>query len=247
MSFYEIMHKQISKLGLNRFRWFGEIRKRTIPLLNDLSKPIKINDSFYMFTDSYDTLDLLANRTYEPQQTKFFNENAKKGDDAIALDIGANIGYFSLLFAEKCKKVYSFEPEAANYKLLSRNIKLNGFEDKIVAERMALSDKKANLQLELQPYNKGAHHVTDQKTGKNIQEIKAVSLNEYFKGKRKPDYIKMDVEGYENMVIKGGMDVFKAAKLIVFEDTTGKARKLIAAMGFEVKPFDNANFYAKKR
>lgn len=56
MSFYEMAHRQISKLGLNRFKWFGEIRKRTIPILNDLSKPIKINDSFYMFTDNYDSL-----------------------------------------------------------------------------------------------------------------------------------------------------------------------------------------------
>jgi FkbM family methyltransferase len=245
MSFYEMAHRQISKLGLNRFKWFGEIRKRTIPLLNDLSKPIKINNSFYMFTDNYDTLDLLANRTYEPKQTKFFNENARKGDK-IALDIGANIGYFSLLFAGMCSRVYAFEPEEANYKLLSRNIKLNGFEKKIVAEQLAVSDRRAKLQLELEPYNRGAHRITNQKTGKNIEGVQAVSMDDYFKGKRKPDYIKMDVEGYEDVVIKGGKDVFKSAKLIVFEDTTGKARKAIAALGFKVKPFDNANFYAKK-
>lgn len=244
MTTYEVIHRQLSKLGWGKFVWFNKMRKFMIPILNDLKKPILINNSFYMFTDSFDTLDLLANKTYEPKQTKFFNKNAKKG--TIGLDIGANIGYFSLPFAGICDKVYAFEPEKANYDLLSRNIKLNRMNEKIVAEQMALSDRKQKLKLEVEPYKAGEHKITSREKGRNIEEVTGISLDEYFKNRQKPDYIKMDVEGYEETVIRGGRKVFSSARFVIFEDKIGNAKERISALGFRVKPFDDSNFYAEK-
>ena len=67
------------------------------------------------------------NLIHEEYTTKIFENIVKEGD--IAIDCGANIGYFTLLFAKlvgKEGKVYAFEAEPRNYNLLARNIKLNG-------------------------------------------------------------------------------------------------------------------------
>lgn len=236
--FYKKMHKRLIRSARPDLL----LRFLMVPLIN--RKPILINNSFYMYTDKYDSPDLIANKTYEPKITKFFNENARK--NTIMLDIGANIGYYSILSARICDKVYAFEPEHNSYRRLLKNIRLNNMGGKIIAEEKALSDKKQKLQLEIQPFNLGGHYVIENgyKNRWPIKEVQGISLDEYFKDKQKPDYIKMDVQGYEPTVIKGGMKTFKNAKFIIFEDTSHQACKQIESLGFKVHSFNDAiDFY----
>lgn len=226
-------------------------KKFTVPLKN--RNPILINNSFYMYTDNMDSLNLIKNRTYEPKITKLLNNSLKK--DSIMLDIGANIGYYTLLSGQICKKVYAFEPEKDNYRILEKNIHLNSIngkipENKIIAENLALSDKMQELELEIQPFNKGGHSIV--KNGRNTkwhkQIVQATTLDEYFNNKDCPDYIKIDVEGYEAQVINGGRNVFRNAKLIVFEDNSSLAYNLIKDLGFKLYRIDsNHNYYAIKK
>ena len=60
---------------------------------------------------------------WEPFETKIVKKLVQRGD--VAVDIGANIGYYTLLFSRLVKlsgKVFAFEPEPANFSLLKKNI-----------------------------------------------------------------------------------------------------------------------------
>ena len=81
-----------------------------------------------MFIDQDDSMGLALNGEYEPVETKLILELVKPG--AAILDIGANIGYYSLLFAKligPSVQVYAFEPDPYSYDLLQQNILENGY------------------------------------------------------------------------------------------------------------------------
>src|SRR4030042_7144688 len=68
------------------------------------------------------------NLIHEKATTELFKTMVKEGD--VVLDMGANIGYFTILAARlvgKKGKVYSFEPEPRNYSYLKKNIELNKY------------------------------------------------------------------------------------------------------------------------
>ena len=72
-----------------------------------------------MYLDSSDSLRLSTNGVFEPYTTEVIKQNISNGD--LVMDIGANIGYFTLIMAKGIKengKVFSFEPEPKNFELL---------------------------------------------------------------------------------------------------------------------------------
>lgn len=79
-----------------------------------------------MYLDEKDTLYISLDKIYEPCETIFFQNEVNKGH--VVLDIGANIGYYTLLFAKKVGldgHVFAFEPEPQNFALLSKNVEIN--------------------------------------------------------------------------------------------------------------------------
>ena len=78
-----------------------------------------------MFLDNMDSLNLSWYRVYEPFETKFVLDEINRGD--VVLDLGANIGYCTLLFATRVGpygKVFAFEPSPMTFKILSKNFEL---------------------------------------------------------------------------------------------------------------------------
>ena len=78
------------------------------------------------------------------------------------VDVGANIGYFSLLAASVVGEqgaIFAFEPDPDNYRLLLANAELNGMEHRIAAVEAALSDVTGEGQLYLSADNLGDHQV----------------------------------------------------------------------------------------
>jgi FkbM family methyltransferase len=85
---------------------------------------------------------LIFRGNFEPATSKIFKLILKEGDRVI--DVGANVGYFSLLASSIVKdsgKVFSFEPDPKNMKSLNANILLNGFNN-ICVYQVAISDFK---------------------------------------------------------------------------------------------------------
>ena len=153
--------------------------------------------------DKNDSLKLSIDKFYEPRETKKILKLIKPGD--IVIDIGANIGYYTLIFAKLVGtkgKVYAFEPDRTNFELLSKNIILNNYKNTILINK-ALSDKEEPINFYLNPLNTANHKIYS--GGKDMKTtVICTTLNKFFKNKpKKISFVKIDVEGAEGKVIAG--------------------------------------------
>ncbi len=120
----------------------------------------------------------------------------------IALDIGANIGYSTLNLCKTMKKVIAIEPDERSRIILKKNIKLNNFKEKTKIYSFAISDKEEEKVFylskhpNLSAFNKNKKYWT-KKIKVKSKTIDSLGLL--------PNFIKMDLEGHEVEVIKGGM------------------------------------------
>ena len=142
-------------------------------------------------------------------------------ESAVFLDIGANIGWYSLLFAASGFTVMSFEPMSANEQLLRRSICLNAeFQDRVTYHTDLLSDRAhRNCTIYTSTNNVGDGTVTCEQdfSSKENVEVHAVgldmtTLDSVLEKVRTPIMVlKMDVEGHESLVLKGGdTSIFRA-------------------------------------
>lgn len=163
---------------------------------------------------------------WEQSTTKIFKKVVKEGNTVV--DLGANIGYFTLLAAKlvgKKGKVYSFEPEPRNYNYLLKNIALNGY-DNVFATQKAVSDETGKAKLYICPYDTG-HHTINQYGGikankpdliydeKEFVEVEKIALDDFLKDIKQPiNVIKMDVEGAEMLALSGMDRIIRESKNI---------------------------------
>jgi FkbM family methyltransferase len=158
--------------------------------------------------------------THEPGVVHGLEELVQPGWTAI--DVGANIGYFTLLMANRVGpqgKVIAFEPLAENFSILQENIKLNSHRN-VVAENLALMSRTERI--ELRSATPGAitwvaSARVDQNSAVESQTVEAISLDEYVQknGIPKVDFIEIDVEGAEASVLDGAAGVLDRDKPIL--------------------------------
>ena len=148
---------------------------------------------------------------YEPYLTKLMMEILKRvqDDKAVFVDVGANIGYYSLLGAKKGARVWAIEPDEENFAILEKNVKTNGLEGKIKLVKAGAGEKKGWSEIEKSESNFGAHKL---KKGRGI--IKIVKLDDVIK--EKVDVIKIDVEGMEAEVVMGAKKLIEKWRPTIF-------------------------------
>lgn len=164
--------------------------------------------------------------TKEPETLEWY-DGIPKG--AVIWDIGANVGLYTC-YAAKARgcKVYAFEPSVFNLELLARNIYINGLTEQAVIVPLPLSDNLAISKLNMSTTDWGGALSTfgqsyghDGLTLNNIFEFQTLGLSmteamELLKIPQ-PDYIKMDVDGIEHLILKGGNSVLKHVKGVLIE------------------------------
>lgn len=167
-----------------------------------------------MFLNSVEAFRLALNDydVREKFETEFFKKEIKSG--MTVLDLGANIGFYTLLFADlvgEGGKVFAFEPEPNNFSTLEKNVKLNRFKN-VVLVRKAVSDKTGNIDLFLSE-SMGRHTIySSGKGGKKIK-IESIKLDDFLKNYTKAiDFIKMDIEGAEYAALLGMSSLLKRIK-----------------------------------
>ncbi len=165
-------------------------------------RDIEIN-GYKMILDPQDSLGLSIFGAYEPYETEVCSKFVKKGSSV--LDIGAHIGYYTLLLAKATGtngKVYAFEPEPMNYKLLEKNILYNEYHN-VVLENLAVSDFSGNAKLQLSN-SSGGHSLLDiEETNKTV-DVRVIKLDDYFEAIDETiSVIKIDVQGCEPQVLAG--------------------------------------------
>lgn len=171
---------------------------------------------------------LIAAGVHEDEVTAVLMRYLKP--DTRFVDVGANIGFYSLLAASRCPqgKVFSFEPDARNFRLLQTSIAYNGFESIITAYPFAVSDEDTTItvsDLGNAP-NSGARftakdeEVLRQKVhGPNPQfrRVRAVTLDALMPDE-KVDILKIDIEGHEPFALRGMAGLLKRNRPVIFAE-----------------------------
>jgi FkbM family methyltransferase len=142
-------------------------------------------------------------------------------ENSIVIDVGAQIGVFSVL-AGKLKKgvrVYSYEPFKPNCELLEKNIELNNLKENIFAYELGVGGKKGKRELIICDENTGGHGFFCE-NGSTKTTINVISLKDIFEKNKikKCDFLKMDCEGAEYEIILNTSDKYlKKIKAITME------------------------------
>jgi FkbM family methyltransferase len=150
-------------------------------------------------------------------------------EGSVVWDIGANVGLYSCYAAKRRScRVFAFEPSVFNLELLARNLFLNGLVDQVTIVPLPLSDALAINKLNMTTTEwGGALSTFGQNYGHDGQilhkvfEFPTIGLTmsdalDLLKIPQ-PDYIKMDVDGIEHLILKGGMSVLSRIKGILIE------------------------------
>lgn len=130
-------------------------------------------------------------------EMQVWRERLKPGD--LFVDIGANIGIYSLLAAERGAHVIAVEPDARSIERLRENVALNGYDVEI--HRAAVSDAPGTVRMTTD-LDMGNHLVLEQDGGARTEEVPALTLDELL-GDRIAAGVKIDVEGAESLVLAG--------------------------------------------
>ncbi len=183
---------------------------------------------------------LLGDEVWERSETEAFLANVRAG--MCVFDVGANIGYYTLLAARAVGpsgRVYAFEPEPRNFSLLMRSIAENGFTN-IRPLPVAVSDKAGIVRLHLDDANFGAHsfHPGSVRTSSGrFVEVEAMTLDSFGDEARSFDagiLVKVDVQGAEALVVDGGRRLFGLPRITALMEIwpEGLARALVDAASF---------------
>ena len=164
---------------------------------------------FPFLLDPLDSLELSIFRSYEPFETSLLSAEIRPGMTIV--DVGANIGYYTLLFSKLTGdqgRVYAFEPEPQNFSLLQQNLARNQ-RTNVVALNRAVSDRAGESFLYLSTENYGDHQAYPSEDGRRKVPITMTRLDDCVKGPI--DLIKMDVQGFEAHALNGMEAVIAAS------------------------------------
>lgn len=159
-----------------------------------------------LYIDDWIQENIFFLREYESAEMKAMNHFLKK--DSVFLDIGGNIGLYSLIASKTIQnegKIYSFEPFSINNKRFHANIQLNQITN-IQLEKLAVGDTNGNIHLYYNEAESNLGMVSTKQVDKAIQEeVQIVSIDNYLRINNidAVDFIKIDVEGFEYAVLQG--------------------------------------------
>jgi FkbM family methyltransferase len=132
--------------------------------------------------------------------------------DELFIDIGANVGSYTIL-ACGAKKAYGycFEPVPSTFERLLGNIRINHLTDRVVALNIGLSDREGELTF-TDNEDTTNHVIIDDSCTDNIIKVKVSTLDRIIQD-RHPQLIKIDVEGFETLVIDGATETLRDPSL----------------------------------
>ncbi len=226
-----ILRKMIKKLSYIIFvslNFFDQISKKIF------NRSFLIYLNYFIQEKSYKTINVFNQKikffipspitewrvntffTKEPETLEWIDKFEK--NEIIFWDIGANIGLYSIYNALKNKnsKTFCFEPSSSNLRTLTRNISINNLEDKISVLPIALSNKKREFQLlkegdfveggALNSFGENFNFEGKQFISKMSYKLFGTSIDSLIEDKilTIPDYVKIDVDGIEHLILEGG-------------------------------------------
>ena len=177
---------------------------------------VDIGGKKYIITSDDDYLEHIKDG-FEPEMVTLFRSLANGSE--VILDIGANIGCTAILFGELSKKVYAFEPSQTPFTFLDKNISSSGHKN-VYPLNMGLGVEPGETTLTFAPSNRSGGFVSNQtqaSAGHTIEKIIIRQLDEVVTSMNLQhiDFIKIDVEGFEGHVLRGGKQTLSSNRPVV--------------------------------
>ena len=137
---------------------------------------------------------------YDKKQTDLVTKLAK---DKTVLDIGANIGYMSVVMGKVAKLIHAFEPDPDNLKILLKNLEYHNITNYRAYQYAVSNTHLSETDLYHCEFNHGMHRIySSQWCNKNNKiRVPTIKIDEIIKDP--VDFIKLDVEGSELKALKG--------------------------------------------
>ena len=228
--YIDIMHKKHQIL----FDYFDYLKQTDIESITIGNESIYVTvkgSNIKLFLDRFDrrfiSIEMLNFHSIDPQERELVFNLARSC--RTILDVGANIGWYSMNFVQlpNVKEVYAFEPIPYIFQYLERHIGINEIEN-ISTFNFGFSDTVGEK----------TFYWTKNETGsssmKNIQErsrinkvkCKVTTIDHFLKNRNKSiDFIKCDVEGAELFVFKGAIKTLKQCRPVIFTEMLRKWSK----------------------
>ena len=236
----------ISFLRLPQIKNWGALARDHLRLSRDPHLVLEWRDGARLqvrsgSSDGWTVQETILTDYYRLARLKFAN--------AILIDLGANIGAFSILAASRFPgaRNYAYEPEPQNYAMLCANIALNGFEARIAPRAEGSSSDDRELALSVTDNAAGHSHYW---RGAETIRVPTASLKNILarEGIARCDLLKMDIEGseYETLYAADAATLKKIARLYleyhqladVREDYQARhLAEFLASQGFAVEQF----------
>lgn len=188
--------------------------------------------------------------------------NQKK--DMVVIDVGANIGVVTQYMREFSKKVYAIEPSPEHFEALRKNKEFNNW-DNVEVFNMALADKDGDMDFSVNDFNRTMNTLAIEPVGENGRykfkgvnydmgakepyhqglKVKTMAFDSFFNliGESSVDFVKFDVEGAEDMILRsdGFRKIFDKIKAIEVEFHLPNFMELVkymADLGFEARRYE---------
>lgn len=137
--------------------------------------------------------------------------------DWTAIDLGANFGWYSTLFAQYGAKVYAFEIAKEIHEDLIKTVALNEFD--IRPERVAIGDRISSMPYYYSKKEGNANLSKDKIISSDASMVGMITLDSYFERKNIPkaDFIKCDIDGAELLFLEGAKKVLSTHPKMIIE------------------------------
>lgn len=177
--------------------------------------------------------------TYEREQTRFFERLVQSGQQV--LDVGANTGYYTLLAARRVGalgRVVAFEPDPANLRVLREHVLANRLPQVIVLP-LALGETSA-----VASFGSGTGSGTRRLCAAGDLQVEVRRLDDLAEEfNLAPQHVKIDVEGLELAVLRGGERLFRTFKPTIYLSTHGRrvhqaCCQLLREWGYGLQPME---------
>lgn len=174
-------------------------------------------------------INRLRVKTFNDKEPETLDWIDQMSEGCTLWDVGANVGLYSIYAAKKKKcQVVAFEPSVFNLELLARNLFFNGLQERVSLVPLALSNKLATNQLRMTSTEWGGALSSFGQNfgwdGKTIDQTFSfptlgISMDEAVSLLRlaPPDFIKMDVDGIEHIILEGGARVLAGVRGVLLE------------------------------
>ena len=234
-------------------RLYPSIIRRYLMLIGKYQINIKINN----FNFEIDIRESIERKTYfireyEKKRMDKLHLFSKKINSEILIDIGANIGFYSILSSSRFGQIYSFEPNERNFKVLKKNIENNKLKN-IKILNFALGENEevliGNSNTKGKLFQTSGFAINkDNKKGERVLVKKGDDVLQF---KNKTLTIKIDVEGFEFFVLKGLKNTliknWCVLQIEIWEKNNDAVNKFLKSLGYKmIISIDGDTYFSNK-